>query len=219
MKTIFMLLLTSCTVATQPLLPSSEPITSEHIDVKRVELLMNNGRGCKLTSEIYNNNVPYIYKTNNLRTKIGSLISANGENIILNGVLTDMNCVPVINATVQIWQTDSNGYFAAPQENTYLYDKLNYTKQHELLPSIDVSQADRYFTGSGSTITDNAGRYNFLTIMPAIPIINVRVLHRDFPPFQTQIRFDKGINTWKQINDSNLYIFNITLPYLNKYRK
>ena len=51
-----------------------------------------------------------------------------------------------------------------------------------------------YFTGSGRAVTDNLGRFNFVTLFPGTyeeraPHIHVRVLHKDFKEFNTEMFF------------------------------
>ncbi len=139
--------------------------------------------------------VPPIYKSNNLRRRIGYATYAHGDFVRINGILTDRNCTPISNATVQIWQPDANGIYKNVPDYGYLYDNLMYTEQKTRFKEyFDNSViADENFTGSGSTTTDNLGRFSFLTIMPGgiEPLINLRVIYKHSPEFNTILYFKK----------------------------
>lgn len=147
-----------------------------------------------LSSEI---KVPPIYKSNNLRRRIGYATYAMGQFIRIDGVITDSNCVPIGNATVQIWHADSNGFYKNPPSDGYLYDNLMYSQQSTRFnEEFNTNNADENFTGSGSTVTDNLGRFTFLTIMPggSDPLINLRVIHKDFSELSTALYFSNDSN-------------------------
>ncbi len=100
---------------------------------------------------------------------------ANGQVVYLSGRVLDSNCVPVSDAIVDIWQGDSNGKYARS------------TMSGRLSP-------DPYFTGSGRAVTDNLGRYNFVTVFPGskndrAPHLHVHVIHPRFPTLDTEMFF------------------------------
>jgi len=141
-----------------------------------------------------------INTTNNLRKKTGEFTNANGPFIVLSGRLMDKNCLPITDANIEIWQTDSKGY-------KFLDKKYDYN-----------------FVGSGTAITDNLGRFSFLTVLPGsvskIPgHINVQVKKKGFDIFKTRIFFDnkksKDRLNARYIKGSNLdelfYVFDIVL--------
>lgn len=137
---------------------------------------------CPTTPEVWQLvSAPEIEKSNNLRRKTGSTEFAKGDFIIIEGRLTDSNCVPISDAYIQIWHANSFGI--------YEHEKGNFNKK------------DKNFKGSGATITDNLGYYRFLTIFPGsingdAPHVNFIIQHKDFFPIETTMFFEN--------HDSNL---------------
>lgn len=132
---------------------------------------------CEITPQIWLPKTPPVtQKTNNLRRLVGSSQFASGNPIIIEGVIMDDACVPISDAMVEIWQANSKGWF---DYNNVLGEK-----------------SDPNFIGTGSTVTDNMGIYNFITVMPGsihqmrAPHINIRVRHKDFPVFESIIYFE-----------------------------
>jgi len=132
---------------------------------------------CKLTPEIWSYKQPdfEFAKSNDLtKTYAGSSERANGQMIILKGRVLDSSCVPIGDATVEIWQPNWLGIY-----------------QNE---SKDYAKFDKNFLGSGSMITSNLGHFFFTTIMPKsangrAPHIITHIRHRDFADFETQLFF------------------------------
>lgn len=163
---------------------------------------------CTKTPESYDlENKPEEFNlSNNLRRKAGSADIAKGELIYIRGKVTDINCVPVQNAVVFIWQADANG----------IYQK-------------DASNADSNFLGSGKYITNNLGYYDFITVIPGnYQNINFLVQHPDFIELQTKMFFSdssKSEGFIEQLaapytvdkNGIKTYRFNIVLGGHNKY--
>jgi protocatechuate 3,4-dioxygenase beta subunit len=113
--------------------------------------------------------------SNNLVKKTGSFYRAFGEIVLLQGQVTDSFGVPVVNATIEIWQANSAG------------------KYHNLLEP-DSEYIDRYFNMSGRAVTDNLGYYNFITIIPGsvanrAPHINMNLRHKNFGTLETEMYF------------------------------
>lgn len=188
---------------------------------------------CPITPEIeYNVKVPQIYKTNNLRKRTGYAEFAKGHFIRISGILTDNFCVPIKNATIQIWQTDSNGRYKSIPTDDYLNDSTMYRKQSERFEDVSNDElADKNFTGSGSTITDNLGRFTFFSVMPGgpKPLVNFRIIHKDFNDIKTVMYFQssdsadslliatkEGVVSYDEVQES-IYKYNITLNGKNKY--
>lgn len=180
---------------------------------------------CELTPAMWQLTVaPPAEKNNNLRRKMGATEFAEGDPIIVEGRILDINCAPVAEAVVEIWQGDAFG---------------NYNPQ----------KIDKNFSNTGTAITDNMGVYRFLTIFPGMsnkheaPHIHFRVKHKDFLPFETSMYFE---NQASNVTDRNLtreipkskkdlllakakkldnnemsysikYVFDITLEGNNKY--
>jgi len=188
---------------------------------------------CPITPDIEDNmQVPQIYKTNNLRRKVGYATFAKGKFIRITGIITDSFCVPIKNATVQIWHVDSDGKYKSTPTDGYLNDSLLYSKQNERFEkSDDHDIADENFTGSGSTISDNLGRFTFLSIIPggSKPIVNFRVIHKDFDDLKTVMYFNQDPNLDQSLVAKKLgyietdqykedvYQCNITINGKNKY--
>ncbi|HUJ40071.1 MAG TPA: protocatechuate 3,4-dioxygenase subunit beta [Candidatus Acidoferrales bacterium] len=70
-----------------------------------------------------------------------------GERIVVSGRVLDENGRPVPRTLVEIWQANSAGRY------------LHRNDQHN-------APLDPNFTGAGHTLTDNEGRYRFVTIRP-----------------------------------------------------
>jgi len=74
--------------------------------------------------------------------------AARGTVIRVEGRVLDENCRPVAGALVDLWQTDSNGRYAHPDDP-------------------NPARRDPNFQGWGQATTDREGRYAFRTIKPA----------------------------------------------------
>lgn len=70
-----------------------------------------------------------------------------GERIILSGRVTDSDGRPVRNTLVEIWQANAAGRYVDPVDD------------HR-------APLDPNFTGAGRCLTDDAGRYRFVTVKP-----------------------------------------------------
>ena len=116
---------------------------------------------------------------NNLLKPAGKSIEAEGQKLLLMGRLLDKNCVPVANATVEIWQADASGQFLLATEG-------------------DRATPNPAFAGAGRTYTDNEGNFTFITAIPGAvksraPNIQLRVDADSFAPFSTVLFFSDGI--------------------------
>ncbi|GAA5055561.1 protocatechuate 3,4-dioxygenase beta subunit [Thermocatellispora tengchongensis] len=95
-----------------------------------------------------------------------------GERIIVTGRLLDSDGKPVRRALIEVWQANAAGRYAHPGD------------QHP-------APLDPNFTGAGRCLTDDEGRYRFVTIKPgAYPWRNHhnawRPAHIHFSVFGTQ---------------------------------
>jgi protocatechuate 3,4-dioxygenase, beta subunit len=70
-----------------------------------------------------------------------------GERIIVRGRVVDGNGRPVSNSLIEIWQANAAGRYAHKRDN-------------------HPAPLDPNFTGTGRTLTDKDGYYNFVTIKP-----------------------------------------------------
>jgi protocatechuate 3,4-dioxygenase beta subunit len=115
-------------------------------------------------------------KTNNLIQKTGSFYAAFGEILYVQGTITDSFSVPISGAIINIWQTNSAGKYQA------LLDKKS-----DLI--------DKNFSMSGKAISDNLGKYSFITIIPGFylhraPHINFNIYHPKFGKLETEMYFE-----------------------------
>lgn len=116
-------------------------------------------------------------KNNNLTRKTGSFEVAVGEPLYIKGTIIDAFKIPIEGAIVKIWQTNASG------------------KYHSLLNK-GSKYIDKNFIMSGQSVTDNLGRYEFITIFPGFyddraPHINVIISHKKFGIIETEIYFDQ----------------------------
>jgi protocatechuate 3,4-dioxygenase beta subunit len=174
--------------------------------------------------------LPPIYKSNNLRKRIGYSNEAGGEKIIISGIITDASCRPIGNARVDIWQADFQGYYKTFQPNPYLNDQRLYKKSGlRFTENYDSSwKADENFTGSGSMTSNNLGQFYFLTIKPGgkeSPKIHIRITHKSFPEFNSLLFFpennkanslQKPAKILKSLEKN--YYYKITLPVENSVK-
>jgi protocatechuate 3,4-dioxygenase beta subunit len=70
-----------------------------------------------------------------------------GERIVVSGVVRDENATPVRGALIEVWQANAAGRY------------LHKNDGH-------VAPLDPNFTGCGRALTDDEGRYRFVTIRP-----------------------------------------------------
>jgi protocatechuate 3,4-dioxygenase, beta subunit len=70
-----------------------------------------------------------------------------GERMVLTGVVSDESGNPIRHSLVEIWQANASGRYDHPADN------------HD-------APTDPNFCGSGRTMTDDEGRYRFITIRP-----------------------------------------------------
>ena len=179
---------------------------------------------CPFTPQIWEAIAPpKTEKSNNLTRKTGSPEFAKGEVIIIRGQVLDNECVPVTEATVSIWQPNSNGVYESEK----------------------IPLRDKNFRGSGTSITDNMGYFSFITVYPGkseerMPHVKFSVMHSDFFPLETQMFFpgnedDKILKSSVAKNERYLliarkgninrklkaqeYVFNITMEGKNKYKE
>jgi protocatechuate 3,4-dioxygenase beta subunit len=190
---------------------------------------------CPITPPVYEDvTIPEIYKTNNLRRRTGYATYAKGEFIRITGIVTDSNCVPISNATVQIWHADSKGYYKSLSVENYLNDDMMYSvPKDRFQKTYRINKdSDKNFTGSGSTSTDNLGRFTFLSIMPGKvegkdPVVMFRILHKDFNELSTVMYFPENTKTTNKAEfiseilddgaSEKIYMYKITLLGTNKY--
>lgn len=134
---------------------------------------------------------------NNLRRYTYSMQTAKGKPIIIAGRVMDKNCIPVTGAILKIWHKNSFGVYQDKNSNK----KLN----------------DPNFVGTGTSYTDNFGRFNFITILPgasknSLPDVNIIINHEKLPSLTTKIflnnnpnyRYDNILRSMSDINAKKL---------------
>ena len=146
---------------------------------------------CKPTPVATNESYPgeaKIMQSSKLARPAGKTEFALGQLVYLSGRVLDENCVPVAGAVVDIWQTDSRGRYRYP-------DKGSLVNPYPV------------FAGSGRAVTDNLGRYSFITIYPGsyrtfiskpepghyvvnAPHVHFYITHDDFKPLLTKMYFE-----------------------------
>lgn len=105
-------------------------------------------------------------------------VTGVGEVLVIEGQVLDVNGDPVVDAAVEIWQTDANGVYNHPGD----------TDGSNLLDDF------QYF---GTSITDNNGNYSFRTIKPNVyealrpPHIHVKVKIDGLEVLTTQFYFEE----------------------------
>ncbi|AHC39413.1 dioxygenase family protein [Ehrlichia muris] len=191
---------------------------------------------CQKTPEVYDlSNKPSKFSlSNNLRRKMSSPLSADGELIYIVGKITDTNCIPIANVNVFIWHTNAHGIYQ---------DSQDYDHRSELIPE-KLDMYDYQFIGSGKSVTDNLGNYNFITIIPGtnnenkVPRVHFMLQKSESPDFNTTMFFpeyDNSVdNQFKNIDPSlqdllvgrytkntlgiKTYYFNLTIEDKNLYK-
>ena len=88
-----------------------------------------------------------IVQHNNLALPAGKSIFAPGQLIYVTGRVYDRNCVPLKEAKVEIWQADAGGKFVNPDIGAF-------------------SNPYPLFAGSGMAVTDNEGKFGFISVFP-----------------------------------------------------
>ncbi len=125
-----------------------------------------------------------IVHTDNSSTKdAGEFEDLYLHKVFLRGVIKDRNCVPIPNATINIWQEDEYG------KDRYHKLSFSFTERYNL-------NREQYskFLGVATATSNNNGDFTFITVLPASrakkkmnAYINVSVKHFDFPSLETQL--------------------------------
>ena len=160
---------------------------------------------CHITKQYENDYEPEkFFLNNNLLKASGKIENYIGEKIILSGVLLDEKCAPISNAKIYIWQVNEKG--------KYPYKQLKPSAKKNVEINTKYS-----FQGSGVTVTDNKGMFNFITIMPKSidkygANINLRVIHENFEMFQTKLLLNKNQFDSDDLNSIKKYRYKIIIP-------
>lgn len=131
---------------------------------------------CKATARVWTYGYPgaaEIFQGNNLIKPAGKAVEAEGQKLIIRGKVQDINCVPVTQAVVEIWQLDPYGKRAKPAGK-------------------DLADVRPVFTGSGRTHTGTDGEFYFVTAFPG-------AAKGQAPRIQLMIKPDKMRNFGTQL--------------------
>lgn len=150
---------------------------------------------CPATKTHSNNFEPKTFpKINNLLRKTGEIPYQCKNKLLIKGTVKDLNCVPLQDVTVKMWQVNESGKYpykflrrVASEKDSDLTGKTN-------------------FTGAGTTITDNKGHFYFITCYPSKfkgtkPHVDFRVYHNlpkssDYRYF-TKMSYGKNVGAHK----------------------
>ena len=97
-------------------------------------------------------------RDNDLVAFTGANDAPEGQILEFDGTVYDANGFPVEGITVEIWQTDANGFYLHPNDP-------------------GTEQRDLNFQFYGEAITDENGRYRFRTILPGLYEPRPRHIH------------------------------------------
>ncbi len=126
-----------------------------------------------------------VHPTNNLLRPAGKPAEAEGQKLYITGQLLDRFCKPIPEARIELWQNTPYGRWRWPTGS-------------------DLVDPYAVFTGSGSTYTDEEGRFVFITAFPGelqyrakkpertvyrAPHINLRVTGERIPTFVSAFYF------------------------------
>jgi protocatechuate 3,4-dioxygenase, beta subunit len=135
---------------------------------------------CAPTSTLPTQNYPgarAIPSGNNLLMPAGKAEEAKGQKVTIRGRVLDKQCIPVANATVELWQNSPTGRWLLAGKD-------------------DLAAAGPVFAGAGRTYTDNEGNFSFVTAFPApmngrAPRVYVKVSGAGIPDIGTALYFSE----------------------------
>ena len=164
---------------------------------------------CVPTKSAMNNYEPEKFQpSNNLLHKAGAMELYCGEKILLKGKVLDMNCVPVSDAKVYLWQVGCDGkYPYKPMRKKINHDEINL-------------ESHSSFQGSGMATTNNKGEFQFITIRPpAGHAINARVEHMQLGALQTAFAPPREDDCGCGDSRSDIYDFTIVMDKADLHRR
>jgi protocatechuate 3,4-dioxygenase beta subunit len=108
-------------------------------------------------------------------TRVGQGGLAQGQVLMLSGRLVNERNIPIRSARIEIWQTDHRGIYMHPNDP-------------------GTANRDSNFQFYGEATTDEAGRFNFRTILPGIygsrpRHLHVKIIPQQGPELTTQLYF------------------------------
>jgi protocatechuate 3,4-dioxygenase beta subunit len=124
------------------------------------------------------------YTDNDATKNSGEFDNMYLNKILIRGIIKDKACVPVRNASIEIWQDDEYG------KKRYNQFSYSFSDRYRL-------NREQYsnFLGIATANSDNNGYFTFISVMPnsklkkAKPesLVNISVSHINFPSLETQI--------------------------------
>jgi protocatechuate 3,4-dioxygenase beta subunit len=144
---------------------------------------------CKITQSDKNHIIAKPKKfnrSNNLTRRSNDVFFSKGEPIIIEGYILDKNCVPITNASIQLWQSNAYGL-----DQKKINPKEFYKNPEKL------ANYDPQFANNGSTTSDNKGFYRFIVIEPCKKCpkkIDLSVRHKKFKEIEKIISIDTSEN-------------------------
>jgi protocatechuate 3,4-dioxygenase beta subunit len=165
------------------------------------------------------------YTDNDTTKNSGGFDNKYLNKIVIKGIIKDKHCVPIPNASIEIWQEDEYG------KKRYNQFSYSFSDRYEL-------NREQYsnFLGIAATTSDNNGQFTFISVIPngklkeskKQSLINIAVSHQDFPKLENQIilnpkfpirKSDKRIIALRELdNQLPSYDFEIVLDGTNKYK-
>lgn len=157
------------------LLASATPATAQEMIGQRDRYVRQD---CSTTPSDANASYPgakNIIPYNNLAKPVGKPLAAEGQLLYIYGRVFDKNCVPLANATIDIWQPNPFGEYVKPS-------------------SEELSLPDPMFAGSGRAYTDQNGEFFFITLYPGpydrrAPHIHAYITHQEAKNLKTTLYF------------------------------
>jgi protocatechuate 3,4-dioxygenase beta subunit len=166
---------------------------------------------CIINRTYINNYEPKIFqKSNNLLRKVGGEELFCGQKILLKLKIVDKKCVPLSDARIYIWQVSCDG--------KYPYEPMRKKIDTSLIKITEKSS----FVGSGTNISDNLGRVEFLTIRPSNRhkqgFVNIRIEHSYYGSYETRLKITNDM-VQNLIDETQIVEARIVLPWENIYRR
>lgn len=148
---------------------------------------------CAINPNIYmDHDIPSKFSaSNSMIRKSNSLYGSKGKRMVIEGRVFDMNCVPIANAVVRIWQLNYKGMDQRTvDDHDFLLDVGG-----SLSPVKVVDMYDPNFIDTATATTDNLGYYRFITVVPGAqsgraPYVNFTVNQPEILPFSTLMFFN-----------------------------
>jgi len=136
----------------------------------------------------------------------GAAAAPKGQVVLVRGQLITAGCLPIVGASVQLWQADADGHYNHENERS----------------SVGADDLDPNFGYWGSTLTDDEGRFQVRTVVPGAypaggkwwrpPHLHWRLQAEGLPEVITQSYFDgdalDGVRAIRKLNRDD-YILNL----------